>query len=117
MRLYRKLEEGRRLIQKDLSKQQPKRKRTVVIRYLTAEQHGDEEISANEQDRVFKLVNDVMKISDITYEKLLEVTNKDPEVHLVRQAILDHKEELLTPWFRKYARDLTVKLGLVYNED
>ncbi len=94
MRLYRKLKEGRTISSKDLSKQQPKRKRAVVIRNLAAEQHGDEEITANEQDRVLQLVNDVM-FSDITYQKLLEESNKDSVVHLVGQALLDRK--LLSP--------------------
>ncbi len=94
-----------------------KRKAAVVVRHSTTEQFHTAEVSPNEQDRVLHFVNQLTKRSDISYRKLLEEMDKDPEALLVRQAILENKPELLPPWFRRFGGDLTGEIGLVYQGD
>ncbi len=66
---------------------------------------------------MLQLVIQLTKRSDISYRKLLEEVDKDPEAMLVRQAILEDKPELLPPWFKRFSADLTVKIGLVCQGD
>ena len=80
-----------------MEEENAKRKSSVVVRHLTTEQFGTTAVPPNEQDRILQLVNQITKRSDVTYRKILEEMDKDPEAMLVRQAILEGIDEISHP--------------------
>ena len=60
-----------------------------MISWRVVEEFGAVAVPPNEQDRVLQLVNQITRRSDITFSKILEEMDKEPEAMLVSQAILE----------------------------
>ncbi len=64
-----------------------------------------------------ELVGQITEFSDITLQKLIEETNKDPETSKLRQTIADREWHLLPPDLRKKEFSLSTEMGLIFVDE
>ena len=80
-----------------------------IIAHVRNFQPGDDE----ELSKVREVVAQITEFSDLTVQKLIEETNKDPETSKTRQSTIDKDWDLLSSNLRKRELGLSSQLGLI----
>ncbi len=80
-----------------------------IIAHVRNFQPGDDE----ELSKVREVVAQITDFSDLTLQKLIEETNKDPETSKTRQSTIDKDWDLLSSNLRKRELGLSSQLGLI----
>ncbi len=62
-------------------------------------------------------VGQITEFWDLTLEKLIEETNKDPETSKLRQTVIDKDWKMLPPELRNQQNNVSSELGSIYVED
>ena len=89
----------------------------VVTRNFVANQKG---VGTQDDDKLALSLANILMITektDITLGKWVTEINKDPELTLLRRAILDGKTRGYPPNYKLYEGDLRVDMGLVFVAD
>ncbi len=88
-----------------------------VLKEVIADVRGGKETAADVSAKLLGVINAITKKSDISLAKLVEETNKDKELSLIRQAIIDGEMDHIPTHYRQKKNYLSVEFGLVFLDE
>ena len=110
--LYTLLEEAR------LDNKIPEQLRDIgeiqLLKEVIANVRGGRATPDEDSARLLRVINGITEKSDILMAKLVEETNRDPQLSLLRQAIIDGNLEHVQGCYRNKKDNLSVEFGLVF---
>ena len=86
----------------------------IVVRDVVSIQIGMDQATEETMAEKLEHVLALTEKTDITVEKWVKETNDDPELNILRQAIIDGKEANIPLNYKLFKDELTVELGLVF---
>ncbi len=89
----------------------------VMVREMEASVQTHPNRKAKENTaRALQHIRKVTESTDITLAKLIKETNDDPTLKLLRQAIEDKETHVIPSEYRRWEKELSSELGLVFKE-
>ena len=97
---------------------QPYRKQAPLhVTSITARQSSSNVETEEEVSTTLARVLLIAEQTDINLKKWIEETDRDPELNLLRQALLDKNTKQKPASFKLYQNELRVSMGLIFVED
>ncbi len=89
----------------------------IFVKEVIAHVRGSKRGSEEELTKIREMVSQITEYSDLTLQKLVVETNKDPETSKIRQTIMDQKWNLLPPELKNQQKNLSTEMGLIFVEE